>query len=154
MMANKKGWLIAGGVLVVILAAWYAVFCTSYWSPTGYTSEDVLQPTDQTPQEATTTPGAVRPRAPYQAAVQKYQYRMQFNEACQASPAKLTVKNGSSVMFDTRGTGRHTLTVGGKTYTFNGAGFAIVTLSSKTLPHTVQIDCGNGKNNANVVLQK
>jgi hypothetical protein len=154
-MYNQTILKVVGLVAIVgILGVAYAVTRPSSWSPNGYTPEDVFLPTDQTPVEATTTPATPRPRLDYQAAVKKYSYRVQFNEACQASPANLTVKNGSVVMFDTRGVGRHTLTIGGKTYTFNGAGFALVTLSSKTLPHTVQIDCGTGKNNANIVLQK
>lgn len=126
------------------------------WSLRGYEPEDVLVATDQTPDEATTTTPSTPPRQrlTYQQAVERYDYRVQFTETCIASPAQLTVKNGTSVMLDTRGTGRHTLAVDGRTYAFNGAGFAIVTLSSRTLPHTVRIDCGSGKNNANIVLQK
>ncbi len=155
-MKNKDILKTAGIVAIVgVLAAGYAATRQTAWFPSGYDRGDVLEATDQTPEEPTSTPAAApRPRVNYQAAVKKYSYRVQFNEACQASPANLTVKNGSNVMFDTRGTGRHTLTIDGKVYTFNGAGFAVVTLSSKALPHTVQIDCGTGKNNANIVLQK
>ena len=156
-MKNKDIYKIAGIVAIVgiIVVVAYAFTRPLAWFPNGYEKEDVLEPSDQTPEEPTSTSSVTpRPKVNYQAAVKQYSYRVQFNEACQASPANLTVKNGSNVMFDTRGVGLHTLTIDGKTYTFNGAGFAIVTLSSKTLPHTVQIDCGTGKNNANIVLQK
>lgn len=126
------------------------------WSLRGYEPEDVLVATDQTPWDLTSegSPGTPRQRLTYQQAIEQHDYRIQFTETCVASPAQLTIKNGTPVMFDTRGSGRHTIAVDGKTYAFNGAGFAIVTLSSRTLPHTVQVDCGTGKNNANIVLQR
>lgn len=80
--------------------------------------------------------------------------RIQFNVSCQASPSSLNLKNGSKIMLDNRSETARTIAVDGVKFNLAGYGFKIVIVSSKTLPHVANIDCGSSKNNAQVNLQK
>ncbi|MBI4053783.1 MAG: hypothetical protein HY397_00460 [Candidatus Doudnabacteria bacterium] len=90
----------------------------------------------------------------YEDLVKQYQgRRIQFDANCRATPSYLTVKAGTSVMLDNRYGASRVVVVDGKPSTLNPFGYALVSLNSKTLPHTIQLDCGNGKNTARILLQ-
>jgi len=92
----------------------------------------------------------------YQQVVDKYQNtRLQFSQNCQALPATgITFKNGMSVMFDNRTAEKHIISLDGTGYVIGPYGFIILTLSYKTLPHTVRIDCDSQYNVGNILIQK
>lgn len=101
----------------------------------------------------TTGSGAVT--LSYAEALQKYAgVRIQFDARCQASPNQITVKNGTSVMFDNRSGDARTIVVGAVTYSIAGYGFRIIPMNSRTLPATVRIDCGSAQNVAQIIIQK
>lgn len=112
-------------------------------------------------QQATTTPtsGSTTTPAPaklsYSQAVVKYaDRRIQFDSNCVATPVISTFKNNTDIMLDNRAGVRRTITVDGTRHTIEGLDYKIVKMTAKTFPYTIQIDCGNGKNNANIYLQK
>ena len=80
--------------------------------------------------------------------------RIQFNDSCQATPAAQTYKNGTQVMFDNRGAKATTLTIEGVAYPTSAYTYRLITLSSKTLPHTVIVNCGSQNNVAQITLQQ
>lgn len=91
----------------------------------------------------------------YAQAVQKYSaVRMQFNSACQPTPAHQTFKNGTTMMFDNRSAAKRTITVDGKAYTIPAEGYILVKLSSTKLPHVTTINCGTQNNVAQITLQQ
>jgi hypothetical protein len=90
----------------------------------------------------------------YTEMVNQYQgRRIQFTEDCQVIPNYVTFKNGTVVMFDNRANKKLPIALDGKVYYFEPYSFKILTLSSKTLPHTIVIDCGTGRNNGRILLQ-
>lgn len=147
--------------VAVVLAAVTYLLVAGRATPPPPASAPVAGPTDQTPEEATTTePGSVarptttRPRVSYGDVVLQYgERRVQFNESCEATPGQVTFKNNTTVMFDSRSEGRRVLTIDGRRYTINGDGYVLVRLSSPTLPYSVSVDCDNGRNNAVILLQ-
>ena len=68
-------------------------------------------------------------------------------------PNPITFKNGTSVMLDNRSGSERTITLDGTPYRLSAFGFKILTLRSRVLPHTVAIDCGEGRNNGQIILQ-
>ena len=91
----------------------------------------------------------------YTQAIVKYQdRRIEFDTNCQAKPVISTFKNGTEIMIDNRSAAKKNFAVDGKNYTIEGFDFKIITLTAKTFPKTIQIDCGNSKNNSNIYLQK
>jgi hypothetical protein len=80
--------------------------------------------------------------------------RFQFDVRCQVSITKIVVKNGQSVMLDNRSGDPRTIVVGSTQYQLTGYGWRIVTMSSKTLPATVVVDCGAAQNVAQIVIEK
>lgn len=101
----------------------------------------------------TTTPAPSK--LSYSQAVVKYaDRRIQFDSNCVATPVISTFKNNTEVMLDNRAGVRRTITVDGTRHTIEGLDYKIVKMTAKTFPYTIQIDCGNGKNNANIYLQK
>lgn len=89
----------------------------------------------------------------YQAALKKYVNRYaQFDPACKMTPGSIVVKNGASFMLDNRSGKALTIHLDDVAYALKAYGFRIVSLSRRTLPATVRVDCGNGKNNGTVIL--
>ena len=106
-----------------------------------------------TPVGATKTPGAAT--LSYQQALAKYGgNRIQFTDTCQASPAALSVKNGTGIMLDNRSKTARTVSVGTVKYYMAGYGFRIIAPTSSTLPKDLLIDCGTSQNVAKISLQK
>jgi type II secretory pathway pseudopilin PulG len=101
------------------------------------------------------TSAPVATKLTYSQAVVKYaDRRIQFDSNCVATPVISTFKNNTDVMLDNRAGVRRTITVDGTRHTVEGLDYKIVRMTAKTFPYTIQIDCGNGKNNANIYLQK
>ena len=123
--------------------------------------EEIINGTDTTSstqavasssQNASTTSPKVSQN--YAAAVNLYTTRrIQFNDTCQAIPSTISLKNKTNVMFDNRSSSTKVLSIDGVKYTIKGLDFKIIPLASKVLPHTVQVNCGTGKNNAQITLQ-
>lgn len=90
----------------------------------------------------------------YSEAVQLYKdRRIQFAPDCQVVPVSSVMRNGTKVMFDNRAAEARQVRLDRVSHFLAGYGFKIITLSSKTLPHTVMIDCGSGRNNGKIILQ-
>ena len=102
------------------------------------------------------TPSALEQGVAYEQALELYAgYRLQFNAACQASPSRLTIKNGSQLMFDNRADQTRTIVIDGQSYSFKPWEFKVLAISTKkTLPYTVTIDCGAARNVAQLLLQE
>ena len=81
--------------------------------------------------------------------------RIQFNDTCQANPASIVLKQGAggiAVMLDNRSKTPRTISLDGVKYSVKGYGFAIATLKSPKLPHTVIVNCDSGSNNGQIIL--
>ena len=94
----------------------------------------------------------------YQETVDKYgDFRVQIDNCSVPKPTMITVKNGTSIMFDNRSADDIELTVNKKIYQVFGYDYKIILLSNKTLPYSVQVDCRSGddigKNIAQILLQ-
>ena len=99
-------------------------------------------------------PAPVTVTLDYEDAVELYAgRRFQFNEKCQATPSSATYKNGTTVMLDNRSAYGQTVSIDGKSYGLSGYGFKIITLSSSSLPHKVQVNCGGSMNIIDLLLQ-
>ena len=142
---NKIFWVV---IAIVIVRG--IVFLNSRQTtvaPTTNTNTNTA-PTEITnkPETKPTTPTKV-PAGSYQEMVKKYEgRRIQINDACQATPSSQTFKNGTQVMFDNRGSKAIKLTVDGVSYPTSAYTYRLIPLTSKTLPHSVIINC-NGQNN-------
>ena len=102
----------------------------------------------------TATPRPTTSTLTYSQAINLYVgKRIQFDQLCKASPANSTFKNGVNIMFDNRSGDARTITIDGKAYSFAGYGWRIIYLSSKTLPHTVKMNCGSTTNVGQIILQ-
>lgn len=80
--------------------------------------------------------------------------RLQFDVRCQVSITKIVVKNGQTVMLDNRSGDARTVVVGSTQYQLPGYGWRVITMSSKTLPATVIVDCGGAQNVAQILIEK
>jgi hypothetical protein len=98
--------------------------------------------------------GGSHPGLTYGEALRYYaDRRMQFDPNCIASPNNMSLRNGVSVMFDNRAPSSTTIALDGIAYLVRGYDFRILTLRSGKLPHKIAVDCGSGKNNAQIILQ-
>jgi len=99
--------------------------------------------------------GAASPQVTlsYQEALVKYKdARIQLDKTCQASPDKMTFKNGTNIMIDNRAAVSRTVKVG-STFTIKPYGFKIVRLSSDTIPATWLVDCDGSQNVSTILIQ-
>ncbi len=80
--------------------------------------------------------------------------RIQFDITCQAIPNNVTYKNGTQVMFDNRSGDARWISVGGAEYYLSGYGYKVLTLSSKTLPKNLYLNCGSAVNVGQILLQR
>lgn len=91
----------------------------------------------------------------YAEALKRYENaRFQFDQYCQTKPAVASYKNGATVMLDNRSGDPRIVAVGGVQYNLAGYGWKIITLSAKTLPTTLFLDCGGAKNVAQIQMYK
>lgn len=145
--------------IVLIVLAVVAISLWSYYaqvrnSEPAVNSPAVL-PIASNLETTSTTKGEQKPVSlTYSRAVNLYaNSRIQFDSDCHANPTSLHIKNGSNLMLDNRSSSTAHLVVNGTKYSLVGFGFRIISLSHKTLPYTASVDCGSGKNNAQILLQ-
>lgn len=90
----------------------------------------------------------------YDQALEQYgDWRIQLNENCQARPARLTVKTGTTVMLDNRSGASQMVSADGRTYVIAPYSFRLLTTGGANLPHTVYLHCGQGRNVALITAQ-
>ena len=107
-----------------------------------------------TKKQATATTTETREILTYGQALAAYgSNRIQFDLNCQAIPAASNFKNGTKIMFDNRSNQEKWINLDDQKYYLDPYGFKIITVSSKTLPHTFRIDCGSGRNNGQITVQ-
>ncbi|MFA7285761.1 MAG: hypothetical protein WC011_02860 [Candidatus Paceibacterota bacterium] len=159
---NKNIWMIGGIVLVVIAVI---VFMSTQKNDADdvlenennivqeevVVEENVAGELDTTPDKDVATSPAVS--LSYEQALIKYKdARLQLDKTCQASPDKMTFKNGTSIMLDNRAPVSRTVKVG-STYTIKAYGFKIIKLSASKLPVTYLVDCDKSQNVSTILLQ-
>lgn len=162
---NKNMWMIAGIVLVVVAIIIFVVMRNNkdnddlLENENNLAQEEVVVEDDNKVGELDTTgeDTATSPAASisYQDALVKYKdARLQLDKTCQASPDRMTFKNGASVMLDNRSAVSRTVKVG-STYTIKPYGFRIIKLSasSSSLPVTYLVDCDKSQNVSTILLQ-
>lgn len=154
-MDNKRLWYVVAVVVVLVVLA-VALRGKGGWSglstesPTVSPSASVAPGT--TPKTSVKSP--VIP-ASYSDAVLEYaNRRIQFDMYCQATPVNSTYKNGTSIMLDNRSGDARIIVVGGVQYRLAGYGWRIITLSVKTLPATLAVDCGAARNVSKILVQQ
>ncbi|MBI2063965.1 MAG: hypothetical protein HYT65_03170 [Candidatus Yanofskybacteria bacterium] len=90
----------------------------------------------------------------YSEVVKQYVGRhIQFDANCQAIPTQTTFKNGAAVLLDNRSGDARTIKIGDVSYSFPGYGYKILTLSSSTLPKTLNLNCGSAVNVGSILIQ-
>ena len=149
--------------VIVIFAALYYLTKRSpenqpQQQPTNEQQATTIQPASSTkPRGGTSKKSTVPPAEQsltYDQAIKTYtDKRIQFDPNCFTIPVFSNFMNGTKVMFDNRYEKGRWFYLDGKGYYLEPYGFKIVTLYSKTLPHTIMIDCGTGKNNGQILLQ-
>lgn len=153
---NKNMWIGIGAIAVIVLIF---VFLSMNKKET-IEDENVNTTGDQITVvgEEDLTDGSVNATTPvatlsYQQALVKYKdARIQLDNTCQASPDKMTFKNGTSIMIDNRAPVARTVKVG-STFSIKAYGFKIVKLSSDTIPTTWLVDCDGSQNVSTILIQ-
>jgi len=85
----------------------------------------------------------------------RFQFSLNGLNDCVMSPTSTAFKKGTSVMLDNRADKQITVYLDGVAYNIKAYDFKIITLTtSAQLPHTIKVDCGNGKNNGQIILQQ
>lgn len=165
---NLLLWVIVAAVVVLVVWA----FKSNVFNNGGGELGEGLIELPQTVEEGTVNkgniPGAGAPIIPgsgqstfTQTQIQNYsvlvnQYgekRVQFDERCQMSPAGVTFKNGTTLMFDNRSSSQRTIKVGNQSYYFQPYGYKILTLSSASLPASLKISCDATPDVGSILLQ-
>jgi hypothetical protein len=155
-MSNRT-WVWIVVVALVALAAWAFLKNKSSYTYTPTISPTVSASHSQGSAHSTSksSPGSAAQAQTYSQLVEQYKgYRIQFDEACQASPTNASFKNGQSVMFDNRSASAKTIKIGSLSYSFQPYGYKILTLSSQTLPKTLSLSCGTSVNVGQIMLEK
>ncbi|KKR02672.1 MAG: hypothetical protein UT29_C0001G0152 [Candidatus Yanofskybacteria bacterium GW2011_GWA1_39_13] len=150
---GKYSWIVVG---VVVLVAIY--FMGGDWMGKKTGDEVVsLSPSPSSKVVAKTvtktspTPTSTKS---YTELVKEYEgRRIQFDQYCQATPKDITYKNGTSIMLDNRSGDARTITLADAKYQLSGYGYAVVTLSSQSLPKEMLLSCGAGINVGRILLQ-
>ena len=93
--------------------------------------------------------------AAYASALKKYagQY-IQFNPSCQATPANVTFKNGTAVMFDNRSNKQITISLDDNTFIIKPYDYLAMKVTSKVLPKTILLSCNSSYNVGQILLQQ
>lgn len=92
----------------------------------------------------------------YTEAVNQYiNRRLQFDPNCVVIPNYVVFKKGTQIMLDNRSGQARPVFLDGQRYNLEAYGFRIITLTTTaSLPHTIKVDCGTGKNNGQIILQQ
>ncbi len=147
-----KTYIIVAGIVLALLLALYLVPEKSV-SPT----LEEEQSSDYKNNKSSSTPTTVPTQTlSYSDALKLYvDRRIQFDENCLVNPSYVTFKKGTKIMLDNRASKPRQVYLDGQQYSLKAYGFRIITLTtSAKLPHTIAIDCGNGKNNGRILLQR
>ncbi len=173
MQTEKK--LLIGGVvaLVIIIAIVTTVVIRSKHKaelnnqpvPVGQVTEvpSSGEPASSTPSAASSTPQAQKqpaqarpaPALTYTQAVKAYQdRRIQFDNACTATPNYLVYKNPVNIMLDNRSNSTKKITVNGQTYQLAAYDFTTIIVNVKNLPQQVKVGCGQLSNAASILMEK
>jgi hypothetical protein len=149
---SSERWMILAVIVAVALIAW------NLWDFKG--GEKILQTTiTPTPQSNTSfTQGDASftqtQIQTYTAILNEYEgKRIQFDDNCGVQPTGVTYKNGTALMFDNRSATAKTIKIAEQTYEFPPYGYKILTLSSVTLPATLNISCNDSVNVLKILLQ-
>lgn len=85
----------------------------------------------------------------------RFQFSLNSLNNCVMSPTSTVFKKGTKVMMDNRSNKQITIYLDGTPYNIKAYDFKIITLTtSAQLPHTIKVDCDNGKNNGQIILQQ
>lgn len=108
---------------------------------------------------ATTTASqpTIKPALTYTQAINAYKdRRIQFDATCGVIPLQLNAKNKTTIMLDNRASQPRTVYLDRTAYNLGALGFRLVTLTYPTasLPRTVILDCGTGRNSAKILVQQ
>lgn len=144
--------------IVLIVLVWWGLRGSSEQpSPSATATPSITTSASATPStkpRATVSPGTNSSKT-YTQLTQEYAGRhIQFDITCQAVPSRVTFKNSTSVLFDNRSGDARIITIDGVHYNFPGYGYRILTLSSPTLPKTINLNCGAAVNVGQILLQK
>lgn len=155
MTKRKSAW-----VIVLILAAIVAVFMLMNKrdqyavQPTVSPMPTPVAPTKSVAKKPPVSGTAEQTQAYSEVVTQYVGRHIQFDVNCQAIPTQTTFKNGTAVMFDNRSGDARTIKIGDVSYVFPGYGYKILTLSSSTLPKTLNLNCGSAVNVGSILIQK
>jgi len=153
---NKNLWIWVGVIAVVIIGILF--WSMSQTSNAPAVTDNTVNDQEVIPTEDVTE-GSINVGVPaasisYQNALVKYKdARLQLDKTCQASPDKMTFKDGAYMMVDNRAAVARTVKAG-STFSIKAYGFKIIKLSSATLPATWLVDCGSSQNVATITIQK
>lgn len=94
----------------------------------------------------------------FEEALLKFEGRRIQIDNCVPSPTRVTYKNGTKIMLDSRSPEGQEIKIGDKVYRLNDYDFSIITIQSAKVPVTLQMDCQSGdqigKNIAQILVQK
>ncbi len=79
--------------------------------------------------------------------------RIQFDQDCNATPKSAVFKNGTRILLDNRSNQARTISVSGSNYSLVAYGYRVVTLSSPSVPMTLNINCNTKFNVGTIQLQ-
>lgn len=150
---NIKTYAVVIGLAVLAIALYWVY--QSYNQPQEEQTQTENQQTSTENKKTAPTP-SVAETISYNEALSLYNdKRIQFDENCVVNPSYATFKKGTKIMLDNRASKQIPVYLDGQLYTLKAYGFKIITLSTTAkLPHTIAIDCGNGKNNGRILLQQ
>jgi hypothetical protein len=154
-MKEYKKWVAALiGAAVIVALVWYVSGGMKQDEAQESASPSVSASVVPTVTGGTGTSSGAMPKS-YTDAIARYEgARFQFDQYCQTKPTLSSFKNGATVMLDNRSGDARAITIGTAKYNLAGYGWRIVTLSSKTLPTTISVNCGSAVNVAKIQLYK
>ncbi|MEK7124519.1 MAG: hypothetical protein AAB877_02445 [Patescibacteria group bacterium] len=154
-----KNYIIIAAVALVLFSVTYFIAQKPKAPPERFQQPSQSQTSQKTPSEQTgntqKTPTVAQTISYNEALIAYANKRIQFDENCAVSPGSPSFKTGTKIMLDNRASKARQVYFDEKAYNLQAYGFKIITLSTAfPLPHTIKIDCGNGKNNGSIILQR
>lgn len=153
---HKKGFIIGGSVLVILLIVGFACkFKHKSVIVPSLEDRPFLSAPEILPVKKLSVKKAALPSTDskignltYTEAYAKYHDGaiLQFDENCQSYPNNLVIKSGSSLMLDNRGSSAETIKIGDIGYSLDARGFKIIVISVSAIPTTYTIDCKLAQN--------
>ena len=148
-------WVLAAVVAVAAVAYFYggkgpSIVLEEETPPVGGSASPLSAPAAQAPKPGS----AVISVQAYSELVRQYEgRRIQFDEGCQVFPNDISFKNGTKVMLDNRAPAATNVNLGGTVFSLPAYGYQLVTLSSPTLPKTLNVACGSSPSVGKILLQ-